>query len=272
MRPTSLAAFVGLVLSAIAVVFGSVPAAAIDRCIAVAQAPGHNVVVPVRLQSAQLKATEARITYVGHSTFLIESPKGVRIATDYNDYVRPSAVPEIATMNRAHSSHYTNVPDATIRHVLRGWNPTGGAAQHDVTLEDVRARNVPTNIRDWQGGADVFGNSIFVFELAGLCIAHLGHLHHTLTDKQLAQIGQMDIVLAPVDGSYTLDHAGMREVLRALKAPLIIPMHYFSEFTLGRFLDAVRGDFDIRTLDVPTIVVSRATLPTKPQVLILPGN
>ena len=45
-----------------------------------------------------------------------------------------------------------------IPHVLRGWNPEGGVKLHDVTLDDVRVRNVPTNIRDWQGGADEFGN------------------------------------------------------------------------------------------------------------------
>jgi len=133
-------------------------------------------------------------------------------------------------------------------------------------------RNVPTNIRDWQGGADEFGKSIFIFEMNGLCIAHLGHLHHTLSLKQLAQIGVMDVVLVPVDGSFTLDIPGMVEVLKALKAPLMIPMHYFSPYTLARFLDAVKGDFEIREEATPTIVVSRQTLQKTPQVLVLPGR
>jgi L-ascorbate metabolism protein UlaG (beta-lactamase superfamily) len=187
----------------------------------------------------------------------IESQKGIRIATDYNDYVRPAELPHIATMNRAHSTHYTNSPDPGIRHVLRGWNPDGGAAHHEVTEADVRIRNIPTNIRDFSGGTFEFGNSIFVFELGNLCIAHLGHLHHTLV---------------PVDGSYTLDLAGMLEVLRSLKAPLVIPMHYFSSFTLGRFIETVRSDFEIKMSDVPTVVISRATLPASPQVLVLPGH
>ena len=45
----------------------------------------------------------------------------------------------IVTMNRAHTTHYTNSPDPSIRHVLRGWNPDGGAAQHDITLEELKA-------------------------------------------------------------------------------------------------------------------------------------
>lgn len=263
-----------LVIGLIALVMlWSLPArAAIDRCIAVAEAPGFRFVQPARYQAAALKPDEVSLTYVGHSTFLIESSKGIRIATDYNDYVRPSVVPDIATMNRAHSTHFTDMPDPSIRHVLRGWNPEGGPAQHDVTEEDVRVRNVPTNIRTYAGGTDEFGNSIFVFEMGGLCIAHLGHLHHTLSPQQIGRIGQMDIVLAPVDGSYTLDTPGMIEVLRDLKAPLIIPMHYFSSFTLSRFLDAARSHFEIKTSADPSIVVSRSSLPAKPQILVLPGS
>ena len=248
-------------------------AAAPDRCLALSQnLPALYLVQPVSMRLAQQNAYEVRITYIGHSTFQIETGGGVRIATDYNDYVRPRAVPDIATMNRAHDTHFTNSPDPGIRYVLRGWNPDGGAVQHDVTLGDVRVRNVPTNIRTWDGGTSVYGNSVFVFEVAGLCIAHLGHLHHTLTVQQLAQIGQMDVILVPVDGSYTLDLDGMVEVLKALKAPLIIPMHYFSSYTLERFLSRVRDSFEVEQREVPTLVVSRSTLPDKPRVVVLPGR
>lgn len=266
----ALAALLAFVL---ALVLPAIAHGAEDRCIAVAQGPGFRLVKPVRLMPTDLKTGEVRISYVGHSTFQIESGKGVRIATDYNDYVRPPAVPDIATMNRAHSTHFSHFPDPAIRHVLRGWNPEGGPAQHDITERDVRVRNLPTNIRTYGGGGtDEFGNSIFIFEMGTLCIAHLGHLHHTLSPRQLAQIGQMDVVLAPVDGSYTLDTPGMIEVLRDLKAPLVIPMHYFSSFTLSRFLDAARPHFEVATNAAPTIVVSRATLPAKPQILVLPGS
>ncbi len=244
-----------------------------DRCLAFAQAPNPGPrIQPAKFIPADLSVTEVRLTFLGHSTFVVESAKGVRIATDYNDYYRPQAVPDIVTMNRAHDTHYSNNPAPGITHILRGWNPDGGAAQHDVSLRDVRVRNIPTNTRDWQGGTNVYGNSIFVFEIAGLCIAHLGHLHHTLTVQQLAQLGQMDVVMVPVDGSYTMDLDGMVEVLQAIKAPLMIPMHYFSSFTLERFMARVRGSFEIEESLLPTIVVSRATLPAKQKILVLPGR
>jgi len=229
-------------------------------------------VQPVALRLAALQQDQVRLTYVGHSTFLMESPQLVRIATDYNDYVRPPVLPDIATMNHAHSTHYTLSPDPGIKYVLHGWADDQKPARVDLQYKDVRVRNVPTNIRSFDGGTQRHGNSIFVFEVAKLCIAHLGHLHHTLTQQQLNEIGRVDVVLVPVDGSYTLDLDGMVEVLYALKAPLMIPMHYFSAYTLDRFLQRVRQEWDVEVAEVPSLVVSKATLPPKPKVLVLPGH
>src|SRR5579872_4625550 len=69
---------------------------------------------PAPFQLVSLKSDEVRISYIGHATFLIESPQLVRIATDYNDYVKPPIVPDIATMNHAHDTHYTDHPDPAI--------------------------------------------------------------------------------------------------------------------------------------------------------------
>jgi L-ascorbate metabolism protein UlaG (beta-lactamase superfamily) len=230
--------------------------------------------LPVALRLAALASDQVRLTYIGHSTFLIETARLVRIATDYNDYVKPAILPDIVTMNHAHSTHYTLRPESGIKHVLRGWSDNEAPARHDVTVLDVRVRNVPTNIRSWEsGGTERHGNSIFVFETANLCIAHLGHLHHTLTQPQLNEIGRIDIVMVPVDGTYTLDLEGMIEVIQALKAHVVIPMHSFSAFTLNRFLERVQAQgWDVERADVPSFVASKAALPAKPKVLVLPGR
>ncbi len=52
----------------------------------------------------------------------------------------------------------------------------------------------------------------------------------------------------------------------------MIPMHYFSSYTLERFMHDARQVFEVETSEVPTIVVSRATLPKTPKILVLPGN
>lgn len=226
---------------------------------------------PAAFRLAAAEGGQVRLTFVGHATFLIESPHGVTIATDYNDYVRPDIVPEIVTMNRAHDTHYTNNPPAGIAHVLRGWGEGDAPAHHELTVDDVWIRNVPTNIR--AGSATRYdGNSIFVFEVAGLCIAHLGHLHHVLTQDHLEALGRIDVVLAPVDGSYTLDIEGMMETLKAINAPVVIPMHYFSSWGLDRFLSRLGKDYAITRSETPTVLLSRETLPRKPTVLVLPGR
>ena len=197
----------------------------------------------------------------------------MRIATDYNDYVRTPVLPDIVTMNHAHSTHYTDRPDPDIKFVLRGWRDDGRPAGHDVSFGDVRVRSVSTNIRSWNGGTEFNGNSIFVFEMANLCIAHLGHLHHTLTQQQLDEMGRIDVLLVPVDGGFTMDVEGMVEVVQSIKAPPDGADALFQcRHALHRFLDRVGRKYDIDYAEAPTFVVSKATLPTKPKFLVLPGR
>src|SRR6185437_6875332 len=227
--------------------------------------PGLVAARPPFAALVALERDQVRLSYIAHSTFLIESPQLVRVATDYNDYVRPPVIPDIATMNHAHSTHYSLSPDSGIKYVLHGWADDQKPARIDLQYKDVRVRNVPTNIRTFDGGTERHGNSIFIFEIASLCIVHLGHLHHTLTQQQLDEIGRPDVVLVPVDGSYTLDLDGMIEVLQALKARVMIPMHFFSSYTLDRFLDRARREWEVEVSEIPSVVVSKTSLPVKPK-------
>ncbi|MDQ0509495.1 MBL fold metallo-hydrolase [Ancylobacter amanitiformis] len=264
-----------LLLCALAAPFAVAPAQAqADRCPKlVARSPFLTPRAALTLPAAYPAAREVSLTYVGHSTFLIETAGGVSVVTDYNDYVRPATVPRVATMNRAHSTHYSLNPDPGIEHVLKGWREDREAARYDLEIGDLWVGNLPTNIRDWEGGTIRNGNSIFIFRAADLCIAHLGHLHHTLTPEDLGALGRIDVVLAPVDGSYTLDVDGMVEVLKALEAPVVIPMHYFNRGTLERFLQRFASSkYAIERSAGPTLVLSRETLPLTPTVMVLPGN
>jgi L-ascorbate metabolism protein UlaG (beta-lactamase superfamily) len=243
----------------------------LDSCPGLIASPAPHI-VPAAFRTTALTPHQVRITYIGHSSFLLESPQLVRIVTDYNGYNRPPILPDVVTMNHAHRSHYTDSPDPGIAHVLRGWGPSPEQpARHSVQVKDVHVRNVPTNIRNWGGGTERHGNSIFIFEIGSLCVAHLGHLHHTLTQQQLNEIGKVDVVLVPVDGGATLDIDGMIEVLQALKGKVMIPMHFFSTYTLNRFLDRAKDQFPAEFNDTSSIVVSRATLPETPKFIVLPG-
>ena len=209
------------------------------------------------------------ITYVTHATFVIESPGGVRAATDFAGYAGP-VLPDIVTMNKAHSSHNTPFPDPAIRNVLRGWNPEGdGPATHALTVGDMYVRNVTTDIRSWGGQMEADGNSIFIFEVAGLCIGHLGHLHHGLTDDDYSAIGRLDILMVPVDGGMTMSQEGMGEIAERLQSRIILPMHRFAG-PIERFLAKLPG-FDVEWRGEDRITVSVKTLPDRPTVIVLPG-
>lgn len=227
--------------------------------------------VPVSLASRQAAET-VKVTYVNHSTFRLLTPEGVIIATDYAGYAGPGPVPTVVTMNHAHETHFTPFPDPEIEHVLRGWNPAGGPAEHKLTVDDVLIRNVSTDIRSWAGTVEPYGNSIFIFEVADLCIGHLGHLHHKPTPEQLAQIGRLDVVFAPVDGGYTLDLPSMIEVLQDLRASLVIPMHYFGSQSLQIFLAGMVDAFAIEVVADSSIDISLRSLPDRPTVLVLAGR
>ncbi len=244
-------------------------AAPASRCIALASAAPNVHFVSLRKVAAS--GGEVAITFIGHATFRIETSGGVVIATDYSGYAGPGRVPDVVTMNHAHITHFTAAPDPAIKYVLRGWGTPGSPAKYNLTVGDVLIRNVTTDIRGWDGIREKDGNSIFIFEVADLCIGHLGHLHHTLGPEYLGLIGQLDVVMVPVDGSYTMEQASMLEVLKLLKARLILPMHYFGQPTLARFLSKLDESFDVDISKEPTIRVSASTLPAKPKVLVLPG-
>jgi L-ascorbate metabolism protein UlaG (beta-lactamase superfamily) len=247
------------------------PAAALDKGEPACRPEVASLGLPIR--RANLAADHLRLTFVGHSTFLIETPQGVSAATDYNDYIRPRSTPVIATMNRAHSTHYSNAPDPGIKHLLRGWAEGAGRNDHDLVEGDLRVRNVHTNIRNFSGATIENGNSIFIYELGDFCVGHLGHLHHTLEPEHLRAIGRIDVLLMPVDGNYTMDLDGMLQVMNRVQARVVIPMHYFGQSTLNRFLDEVQAKgLAIDRRETPVAMFSRDSLPNRPTVVVLPGR
>ena len=237
-----------------------------------AQAACTGVVAGGPLRLAAVGTEQAvSITFLGHASFLIESPDGVRIVTDYNDAIRSPVTPDIVTMNNAHPTHYSDAVEPGVKFILRGWDPGGGVAIHRLEYRDVRIHNVPTNVREL-GGTRYNGNSIFVFDIADLCIAHLGHLHHILTQSHLADLGAIDVVMVPVDGAWTLNQDDMIEVLRQIKPKIIIPMHIFTQATLDKFLTKIRDFYAVRHAEARTVVLSRSALPAEPEIMVLPGG
>jgi len=259
----------GLVVAAAMLAASSSSALAV--CAPVAELPRPRIFPASVLPEGLPSRDSVEVTYIGHSTFLIRTAEGVTASTDYNPYYRAPIVPSVATMNRAHPNHYSDSPEPGIKHVLRGWRD-GGYAAHDIVERDLRVFNIPTNIRNWgQGSTDYAGNSMFVFETAGLCIAHLGHLHHTLTDEHLKRLGPIDIVMIAVDGAVTISQEGAISVIDQIKPKVVIPMHFWGYGSLERFVALFEARYPVKRSDSPTVVFSRAAMPDR-QLLIMPGR
>lgn len=213
---------------------------------------------------------DVTITYAGHSTYIIETPAGVRIATDFSGVYGYDPLPRVVTMNKAHRTHFSDQPDPRIEYVLRGWNPEGGPARHAVVVDDVYIRNVATDIRNWGGGLERDGNSIFIFEVAGLCIGHLGHLHTRLTDAQFGQIGRLDILMVPIDGGMTQSLGSMTEITTRLYSSMILPMHRHAT-AIGEFTGMMGDGFAVEFRSSRSLNVSLKSLPSRPTIVVLEG-
>ena len=277
------------ILLAVFLAFAAAPAWAQNARPSICQAVAQNLEPDWRVrfasagaENAALGPYEVAIRFDSHSTYVIETAAGVRIATDYAGYLMGDGTPgsrlppRVATMNRAHSSHYTQNPDPAIEHVMPGWTNRLGEpgapvepAEHYAQVEDVTVRNVTTDILRYGNQAN--GNSIFIFEVAGLCIGHLGHLHHVPRESHYAAIGRLDVVMVPVDGGLTLSHLGMRDVLKRLRSSVILPMHLRSYDALPRFLAHMGDEFAVQRPREARLVLSLRNLPKRPTIVMLPN-
>ena len=122
--------------------------------------------------------------------------------------------------------------------------------------------------RDEHNGAERGSNVCFVFELDGVHVAHLGDIGHLLTQAQLGEIGQIDVVCVPIGGSLAAARAA--ELVAQLDANLIVPMAIEGAGggtgELERFLhemSVTKGD------PVPKLAVTSSSLPTETTVVLL---
>ena len=242
-----------------------------SHCIAIAEANPALHFVHKASWTEPLPDDTVRLHYVAHASFLIQTPGGLNAVTDFTGFIgNTKLIPDVVTMNHAHSTHWTANPDPAIPHVLRGWGAEFGAGvEHHLDLDEMLVRNVSTDIRSSFSGMEENGNSIFIFEVGGLCIGHLGHLHQEPTAEQYALIGRLDVVMVPVDGGMTLPLPVMMRVVSRLKSSVVIPMHWFSDGGLQSFVAGMSSEFDVEAVRAASMEVSLRTLPDRPTIFLL---
>jgi L-ascorbate metabolism protein UlaG (beta-lactamase superfamily) len=181
------------------------------------------------------------VTWHGHSFFTVKSSKGTIVAFDphaIQQYGRTEGLKaDIILISHNHNDHtqigvFEGIEEAlknkTVRIItgLKGPSIKADWATIDEQIKDVHIRNIPT-YHDGIEGMKYGKNSIFVVEIDGWKICHLGDLGHPLLPSQIKKIGPIDVLMVPVGGIYTLNGSEAREVVGQLKPKeYIFPMHY----------------------------------------------
>jgi L-ascorbate metabolism protein UlaG (beta-lactamase superfamily) len=210
-----------------------------------------------------------KIKYLGHAAFAITSDTGVKIITDPYEtgpdltYGEITESADIVTVSHDHFDH-NNVA------AVKG-NPEVVRLSGKSKAKGIEVKGV-ASYHDEAGGSLRGGNIIFCFELDGIRVCHLGDLGHLLDDKQVKEIGSVDILLIPVGGFFTIDAKVATQVCNQLKPKVIIPMHYKTEksmpdiFGVDEFLS---GKANVTRLDTSQVEFKPGELSATTQIIVL---
>ncbi len=206
------------------------------------------------------------INWLGHSCFRIKG-RNVSIVTDpYPPDLgyslgKPSA--DIVTISHPHPGHsYTASVSGDPRLVK-------GPGEYEIS--GVLIIGVAT-FHDNDKGAKRGKNTVYLMDVDGVSVCHLGDLGHVLTADQVEQIEEADVLLLPVGGVSTINAAVAAEVVRQLEPKVVVPMHYRTD-ALNRGLATVDGFLkemgQKEITSQPKLTLTRTTLPLTTQVVLL---
>lgn len=175
-------------------------------------------------------ATPVTIRFWGQACFTIVADGKTILIDPYSPKVgyKPFAVqPDLVLITHEHFDHNDTSWLQGKPVVLHGLGEGGEVQQVDRRVGPFRVRTVAA--RHWSDPANQQrGNdTIFVIEVNGLRIVHVGDLGEKLSGKQAEAIGTPDVLMVPVGGFYTIDADGAYAAVQQLKPrAYVIPMHY----------------------------------------------
>ena len=206
------------------------------------------------------------VQWFGHSSFLIHSGSQTKVVTDPNFNVTPGIQADAVTVS---NDHFTNNNTGAVSGnplILRGitlrqnWNPIR------TSVKDITIVNLPSQRGLWYGGV---ANSIFIYEMGSLCLAHLGNIGHLLTPEQQKVMQRVDVMMTPIDAMNNLGFEDLLKVIEQARPPIVIPMHYDVPRQADLFASFVGGRYPIRWVKNAELVLSRPMLPKSTEIFIL---
>lgn len=206
------------------------------------------------------------IQWFGHSSFLIHSGSQTKVVADPNFDVTPGIQADAVTVSNDHFTHNNTGAVTGNPVILRGitfkqtWQPIR------TSVKDITIVNIPSQ-RSANWGA--IANSIFVFEMGSLCIAHLGNIGHLLTTEQEKVMQRVDIMMIPIDAMTNLGFEDILKIIEQVKPPIVIPMHYDIARQGELFAAFAKEHYPIRKIDDSQLTLNRAMLPKSTEVFVL---
>ena len=206
------------------------------------------------------------LQWYGHSSFLIHSGSQTKVVADPNFNVTPGIQAHAVTVSNDHFTHNNTGAVSGNPIILRGitfrqtWNPIR------TTVKDIIIVNIPSQRGAMWGGA---ANSIFIYEMGSLCIAHLGNIGHLLTPEQEKVMQRVDIMMLPIDAMTNLGFEDIMKVIEQVKAPIVIPMHYDIARQGELFAAFAKEHYPIRNISGSQLVLSRSMLPKATEIFVL---
>lgn len=204
------------------------------------------------------------LTYLGHSAFRLRG-KEVTIVTDPHP-------PELGASMGKPSANIVTISHKSANHsYVEGvsGNPRIVNGPGEYELADILIAGIATSIEPHVGPT----NTAYVFRLEDLNICHLGDLRAKLTDKQVEEIGSIDVLLVPVGGGSAIGPAQAAAVITQLEPSVVVPMHYRVDGVQAPGLEPV-GPFcrEVGLKDYvpePKLSITRGSLTNEVRIVVL---
>ncbi|MFQ6123799.1 MAG: MBL fold metallo-hydrolase [Candidatus Heimdallarchaeota archaeon] len=206
-----------------------------------------------------------KITWHGHACFEIKGEQ-VSVVTDPFKGIglpEPKLTADIVLSSHSHFDHGATelVEGARALKEFEG----------ETTIAGVPIKGVAT-FHDEAKGAKRGKNSVYVFEVDGLRFCHLGDLGHPLTSEQLEAIGEVDVLMIPVGGTYTIDAQAATREVEKIAPKIVIPMHVkLPGLSVGVApVDGfLAGKSNVEKIDTNSLELTKADLPTSTIIKVL---
>ncbi|MDQ3008108.1 MAG: MBL fold metallo-hydrolase [bacterium] len=214
------------------------------------------------------------IVYLGHSAFQLKGKRGTVVMDPYQDYVGfslPSVTADIVTASHQHPDH--NAISA-VKSTSRREKPFTIVNPGEYEVGGISVFGTQT-YHDSVEGAERGINIIYTVLIDELKLCHLGDLGHELTPELIEAIGEIDILLCPVGGHFTINAAQAVATINQLEPSIVIPMHFRTDqhdekvFGDVAVLDVFLKEYGMATQPQPKLQVEKGNLPATTELVVL---